>query len=140
MAELLFVQFVDWSVELFEDLEAGRRNASLDNAAVLCLPLPRDEAALFHAVEEAGQVGVARDHAIADALAGKAVGSSAAQDAQDVVLSAGQAVLLDQVVGLLAEAIGDAQQGDKEPGLEAAGGAFRSGKGLHEEEYSRDND
>ena len=55
-----------------------------------------DEAALFEPVEEAGDVGVAGDHASGDLAAQQAIGR-AAQDAEDVVLVGGEVVLLEEL-------------------------------------------
>jgi hypothetical protein len=121
VAELLFVQVVDRGIELFENVEPGGSDAGLDDAAVFGLALASDKGALFHTVEQAGHIGIAGDHAVADTLAGKAVGAGATKNAKDVVLGAGEAVSLDEEVGVLGEAVGGAKDSYEDFGFEAGG-------------------
>src|SRR5271154_2121766 len=86
MAKLISVQLMHRAVEFFQQLQTSRGNASLDHSAVFRLPLPGDETVFLHAIKEAGDVRVSRDHAFADAAAQKTAGLRAAQDAKNVVL------------------------------------------------------
>src|SRR5207247_5772584 len=89
----------------------------LHDAAVVGLPFPRDEAALLHAVEKPGNVWVVRNHAVADAAAGKALRLSATQNAKNVVLSARESGRFQQLFGLLSESVGGLQESDEKPVL-----------------------
>ena len=124
VAKLLFVQFVHGGIEFLENLQPGGSNAGFDHPAVLGLPLARDEGALFHAIQEPGHVGIAGDHAVPDAFAGEAIGAGTAEDAEDVVLGAGEAVGFDQEIGILCQAVSGAQQSDEDLGFEAGGNGF----------------
>lgn len=106
MPKLTFVEIMDGMIEGLEKLEALGSDAGDDDTAVVGLALASDEATLFHAVEEAGDIGVVRDHSFADAAARKTVGFSAAEDAEDIVLSAGKAGVFEKLIGLLNESVG----------------------------------
>lgn len=106
MAELLLVELANRLIETFQKSESRGSYAGFDDASVVGLARTSDEASLFHAVEEAGHVRVVRDHAIADAAAGEAFGFGAAKNAEDVVLRAGEATWLEELLGLEAEEIG----------------------------------
>ena len=101
MPELAFVEIVHRLVESFQQAKSLRRDARLYNAPVVGLALPGDEAALFHAVEEAGHVRVVRNHAVADAAAGQAGGLGAAKNAKDIILGAGEAGGFEELLGVL---------------------------------------
>ena len=62
-----------------------------DIAPVLATTRARDEAGLLEAVEQAGDVGDAAHHALADFVAAEPLLAGAAQDAQHVVLGRGDA-------------------------------------------------
>lgn len=113
VAKLTLVKFVNRVIEGFENFEALGSDMGDDDAAVVGLALASDEAALFHAVEEAGDVGIARDHSIADAAAGKAAGFGTAEDAKDIILSAGEAGVFEELVGLLDERVSGFDDKDK---------------------------
>src|ERR1041385_7708189 len=141
MAKLGLVQLVYGSVESLENFEAGRRDAGFDDAAVIGLTLASDERTLFHTVKKTSHVRVARNHAIADAFTRKAGRTGTAEDAKDVVLSAGKAVLFDESIGILGKEVGGAEKRDEEFGFEGDGGAlsgFR--RRTHGREYKRYND
>jgi hypothetical protein len=140
VAELSSVQFFYRSVKLSQDFQTLRGDTRLYYAAIVELAHAGNQAALFHAVEQAGHIGVVGNHAVADALAGQTIGLGAAQDAQNVVLSPGQGVLLHQLFGLLAEAVGGDEQGDEDSGFEGWGGTFLRSGDSHECNYSRHND
>jgi hypothetical protein len=60
-------------------------NTNVDPPAIRIIAATTDEAALFEAVEEAGDIGIAGDHAVRDFAAEQAFWRSP-QNAQDVVL------------------------------------------------------
>jgi hypothetical protein len=91
VTELAFVELSNRVVESFQEFETLTGNARLDDTAVVGLAGADDEAALFHAVEEARHVWIMRNHAIADAAAREASGFGATENAQDIVLRAGEA-------------------------------------------------
>jgi hypothetical protein len=93
-------------IETLQKCEARRGDAGFDDAAVIGLASAGEEAAPFHAVEEAGHVRVVGDHAFADGAASEAFGLRAAQNAQDIVLRAGEAVGFQELLGFDAEGIG----------------------------------
>jgi hypothetical protein len=124
MAKLPTMQVLDGSVESLEAIEALRGDAGLYDATVIGLARAADQAAFFHTVEEAGHVGVARNHAIADAIAGQAERLGSAEDAEDIVLSAGEPVLLHELLGLLAEMVRNFEKRDEDAGFEGRGGSL----------------
>src|SRR6266702_1827024 len=69
-------------------------------------------------VEKPGDVRVVRNHAVADAAAGKALRLSATQNAKNVVLSARESGRFQQLFGLLPEGVGGLQERDEKPVLE----------------------
>ena len=124
MAELPAMQVLYGSVKFLEAIEALCGDAGLYDATVIGLACAADQAAFFHTVEEAGHVGVARNHAITDALAGQAKRLGSAEDAQDIVLSAGELVLLHELLGLLAEMVRSFEKRDEDAGFEGRGGSL----------------
>jgi hypothetical protein len=67
------------------------------------------------------------DHAFADATAGEAVGFGAAENAENIVLCAGEAVGLEELLGFLAEEVRDFLESDEDAVLE---GERRVGSGA----------
>ena len=122
--KLPFVQGVHRAIQSFQKLEALRGYISLDHATVSALALPGDEIAFFHAVQKAGNVGVARDHALADFTTGQSSAASAAKDSQYIVLGRGQAGGFDYLLGLSAEGVRDLHEGDEQAGLDIGIGTF----------------
>src|SRR5580698_4293940 len=106
MAELALVKLANRLIETFQKSEARGSDAGFDDATVVGLACARDEAALFHAVEETGHVRVVGDHAFAYAAAGEAGGFGAAKNAEDVVLRAGEAMRLEELLAFEAEVVG----------------------------------
>jgi hypothetical protein len=106
VVELALVKLANRLIETFQKSESRWGDAGFDDAAVVGLALAHDEAALFHAVEEACHVRVMRNHAFADAAAGEACWFSATENAKDVVLRTSEAVRLEELVGFEAEGIG----------------------------------
>lgn len=77
-----------------------------------CLPLVRtsagatDQALGLQAVDEASYVGGTFDHAVCDLAAGMPLGMHSSQDAQDVVLGAGESIALADFVDKVVEGAG----------------------------------
>jgi len=63
-----------------------------------------------------------RNHAFADAAAGEALGLSAAENAKDIVLGAGEAVRLEKLLGFEAERVGGLLEGNEEAILDGESG------------------
>jgi hypothetical protein len=113
VVELTLVKLANRLIETFQKSETRGGDAGFDNAAVIGLALAGDEIALFHAVEETSHVRVVRNHAFADGAAGEAFGFGAAEDAEDIVLRAGETVGLEKLLGLEAQGIGGLLKRDK---------------------------
>lgn len=126
MRELALVQFVDGLIERFQQLEPLRRNARFHDAAVLFLPLARDQNSLLHAIKKTRHVGVVRNHAFGDAAAGKPFRFGAAQNAQRVVLRRRQIIGFQKLLDLLPEAVGGLLECDEGVGLEGSGRLARA--------------
>ena len=122
MVELALVKLANRLIEIFQKSETRGGDAGFDDAAVIGLARAGDEAALFHAVEEAGHVRVVRNHAFADAAAGEAFGLGATKNAKDIVLRAGEAVRLEELLGFEAEGVGGLLEGDEDAVLEGKSG------------------
>lgn len=130
VAEQLGGELGDGLVHFSEEGEAGGRYRCEDHAAVLLVALLADELEGLEASEEAGDVGIGCDHTVANDGAGKAVGVSAAEDAEDVVLGAGDVPAACAALHGALEAVGGA--GDVEESFfgGAAKGALLSDFGL----------
>jgi len=123
VVKLALVKLANRLIETFQESEARGRNAGFDDAAVIGLARAGDEAAFLHTVEEASHVRVVRNHAIADATAGEAIGFGAPKNAQDVVLRAGEAMRLEELFGFEAEGIGGFLEGDEDAVFRRKSGA-----------------
>ena len=127
MAELAGMTVVYGLIELLEQPQTFRSDARFDDTPVVLLALSGDPAVFFHAIEQAGHIGVAGNHALGDPTAGKAIGFGAPQDAQDVVLRGRKTARFDDDLGLLREGVGELEDGDEEVILERDGWALRHG-------------
>jgi hypothetical protein len=58
------------------------------------------------------------DHALSDAAAGQACGFGTAKDAKDIVLGAGEAVRLEELLAFEAEAVRGLLEGDEDSGFD----------------------
>jgi hypothetical protein len=130
VAELALVKLANRLIETFQKNEASGSDAGLDDASVIGLAGARDEAALFHAVEETGHVRVVGDHTFADAAAGEAGRFGAAKNAEDVVLGASEAMRLEELLGFQAEVVGSFLEGDEDTGFDGESG-MRRGAATH---------
>jgi hypothetical protein len=148
------MHFLHGRVQLRKDLQALAGDIGFHDAAVFLFAGTGDQAARFQAIEQARDVGIARDQPAADFAAGQARGARAAQDTQNVILGAGQARSLEEGLGSAGESIGGAPESEEDLlfevrlGRPAASGRWASGGwafgcealGGHELEYSRYND
>lgn len=130
--QLPSMQFLHRLIEVLKNPESVRSDARLHNASVLFFPPARDQATRFHAVQQARDIGIARDEPAADLAAGKGALARAPQDAQDVVLRHGKATRLEQRVDSAGEGIGGPQQADKDLAFQARfrGSGFSCGLGF----------
>jgi hypothetical protein len=129
--ELALVKVENRLVQSFQKAECLWRDARLHDAAVVGLAFPRNQASLFHAVEETRHVRVVGNHAVANAPARQTFGFGSAENAKDVVLRARQASRLEELFRLLAEGISGFQESHKNARLEGNGGAGGFGTRTH---------
>jgi len=127
MAQLAAVEFAHGWVETLEEVEGAGGDAGGDDAAVIFGAFAGDETEFIEAVEEAGHVRVAGDHAQGNVAATEAGGAGAAEDAQDVVLGGRKAVGFEEEFDALEEFIGGVLEGDEEVFLGEGGGAWEAG-------------
>ena len=120
------MHFLHGRVELRKDLQALVGDKGFHDAAVFLFAGAGDQAAPFQAIEQARDVGIARDQPAADFAAGQARGARAAQDTQNVILGAGQARSLEEGLGSASESIGGAPESDEDLLLEVFMAATRS--------------
>ena len=114
MAKLPLVQIVDGLVEFPQQFQALGRDAGLDDAPVILLPLPRNPGMFFHAVEQPRDVRVTGNHAVGNPAAKQSVRFRAAKDAQNIVLCCGESRRLDQLLRFLRERVGNSEDGDED--------------------------
>lgn len=100
-------------VERRQDGQALGCDGDADDAAVPIVTAAGDEPGLFQAVEEAGEIGLAGDHASGDFPAGQGIGAGAAEDPKDVVLSGAEAGGFQQARHILHQAAGGALELDE---------------------------
>jgi hypothetical protein len=97
-------------ISILEQFEAERGDVCPDDAAVLAIAFLLDELVGFEAGEQAGDVGLGGDHAIADGGAGEAFALGAAKDAEDVVLGGGEAGGLEALLNGALQSVGGAHE------------------------------
>jgi hypothetical protein len=125
VTQLLAVAFLQRLVEPAQQLESWGCNAGQDDAPVLGVVPSGNQAALFQTVQQAGDVGIASDHALGDFAAGQAFWC-ATQDAQDVVLVRGEVFGFEQRDEAATELVRSAEE-LQEGGF--LGGGWSSGTG-----------
>jgi len=128
MAELTVVEVAHRLMEMGKQGDPGRCNADQDFAPVGIFAAAADEGAFLEAVEEAGNVGVAGDHAAGDFAAEEALGG-AAQDAEDVVLIRGEVLFFEELGWGSREQVGAAHQLDEHDFFRTRDG-LTSGRGY----------
>jgi hypothetical protein len=114
VVKLALVELANRLIETFQKIQTRGGDAGFDDAAIVGLAPARDEAALFHAVEEAGHVWVVRNHTFADAAASEAFRFGTAKNAEDVVLRAGEAPGFEELLGFEAEGVGGLLEGNED--------------------------
>jgi hypothetical protein len=114
MPELQLVHFAYGLIETFQKAKAPFGDAGFHHATVVRLALAGDEAPFFHPVEQAGHIGVVRNHPLSDTAARQPIGFRTAQYAQDVVLRASEAMRLEELLAVLAQLVGGFLQRDKD--------------------------
>jgi hypothetical protein len=115
LAEELDGYGLDDGIHLTEQVESGVCDTGPDDASVARVAVLHDELEGLEASEQAGDVGNGGEHAVADGGAGEATGMGAAEDAEDVVLRAGNVPVADAAVEGALEAVCGAE--DVEQGL-----------------------
>ena len=115
LAEELDGYGLDDGIHLAKQVKAGVGDAGPDDAAVARVAVLLNEPEGLESGEQAGDVGDGGEHAVSDGGAGEAVGMRAAEDAEDVVLRAGNVPLADAAVEGALETVGCAE--DVEQGL-----------------------
>jgi hypothetical protein len=109
MAQQLAVYLLNRFIQAIHQLEALGRDARQYHTPVAAVSGPRKQAALFHAVEEPGDVGIPCDHAAGNLSAGKPL-RRPSQDAQDVVLSLRKVFSLEDPERSSGQHVGSAEQ------------------------------
>src|SRR6266849_6047599 len=90
VAEHFPAKLFEGSVHFAQKLQPGSGDLSIDHAAIVLRAHALDEAPIFQAIEQTRNVRIARDHALADLAARQSLLPSSAQNAQGVVLRAGE--------------------------------------------------
>ncbi len=104
------MKFVYRLVEGGEQLQTFAGDADGDHAAVGGFAGAGGESAFFEAIGEAGDVGVAGDHAVSDLAARESVVAGSAEDTEHVVLGGGNAEGFEEGSFLLEEGVGCAEE------------------------------
>jgi len=106
VAELAAMGLVNRLIKLGEEGQASFGDGGADDAAIGGLAMAGDQAAFFQAIQEAGHIGVAGNHAAGDFLASEAAGSDAAENAEDIILCCGEAEGFEDGGGLPHQGVG----------------------------------
>lgn len=106
MGELASVYFDHWLVEPLQEIEPFLGDAGGDHPAVALLPGAGDQRPRFQPVQQASDVGIPGDHALANLLAGEALRAGTPQDAEQIVLARGEADRLEKRQFTLAQSVG----------------------------------
>lgn len=102
----------DEGVEGGEEIEAGGGDETVDLAAVGGGAFAADELFGFEAVNEAGDAGGLLNEAFGDGESGQAIGASAAEDAENVILLFGEGVGGEDGVLEAADVVSRFEEGD----------------------------
>ena len=116
--ELTLVELANRLIEIFQNGQTRRADTGFNDAAVIRLASAREEAALFHAVEEARHVRVMRNHALADGATSEALGLGAAKNAEDIVLRTGKTVGLEKLLRFEAKGVSGLLEGNEDAVLD----------------------
>src|SRR5579862_1738996 len=131
----------DRRVQIAQQIESMGRDAGHNHTAVAGLAAARNQGAFFEPIEQSGNVRIAGNHALADLTTGQSIGS-AAEDAQDVVLSWGNIRLAQDLFHVAGEQLSGAYEAEEGFLLGAAVVAvrFRFGFTGHCRNVTRYND
>jgi hypothetical protein len=110
VAQQLFGKVLNRWIGFSQESEARGGDLCPDHAAVALVALLADELEHLQPGEQAGNIGLGRDHAIADGRAGESLRLGAAQDAQHVILRGRDAPRADLALEGALQAVGRAQQ------------------------------
>ena len=112
VAELPLVALFDGFIQLGKNSQAFRSDLRRDDSPVRTRAGAYDQAAPLEPVQQAGDVRVVSEHPLRRFVAAETLGSGAAQNAQNVVLSAGQAEGLDDLFGPTRQSVCRAQEAE----------------------------
>ncbi len=106
VAEHFPAKFFEGPIHFAQELQSGSSDLSVDDAAIVLRARALDEATIFHAIQQARNVGIARDHALANLAARQAFRPGTTQDAQSIVLRSGESKFFEPGLDLRLESIG----------------------------------
>ena len=104
------MEVVDGLFERSKKLQSFAGDADGDDAAIRGFAGAGSKSAFFEAVGEAGDVGIAGDHAAGDFAAGESVGAGSTEDTEDVVLGGGDTEGIQKRSFFLEECVGGAEE------------------------------
>jgi hypothetical protein len=128
MTKLAAMKVANRLIEMSKKVEPLGCNVNENLAPVGMPAAAADEAALFEAVEEAGNVRLAGDHSRGNFAAEEAIGS-AAKNAEHVVLIRGQVVFFQELGRAAGEQVGGSGELDKNGLLVTLAGVGGTGSG-----------
>ena len=120
VAQLFAMEFPHGLIEVAENPQAFRRDACLHDAPVLDFARARDQSARFHAVEQARDVGVARDQPATDFAASQAASPAPRRMRRMLYCAPERPAGLQQCLGPAGEGIRGPKQADKDLALRIA--------------------
>jgi len=112
VAELALVALFDGFIQSGEDLQACRSNLCRNHSPVQTRAGSNDQAPSLEPIQQAGDVRIVSEHALRGLVAAQAVAPGAAQNAQNVVLSAGQAEGFDDLLGAARQGVRRTQEAE----------------------------
>ena len=112
MAQHFAAALFQRTIHCAQKVKTGWRNLPADDTAIVLSARTLNKASIFQAIQQTRDVGIMRDHAFADLAARQAFRPSATQDAQRIVLRAGESEFFQPRLDLRLERIGGAQQGE----------------------------
>ncbi len=102
-----------------------RRDARLNDAAVVGLTYPGNQGALLETVEKPSHIRGVGNHAVRDPAAGQTFRCGPTEDAEDIVLGAGKPRGFQKMFDFLSERVGGLQKRNKDAVLQGGSGAGR---------------
>src|SRR5712692_8090864 len=116
------MELLNRTVQSFERFQARRRDASRNDPPIFLFAASSHQSAAFQAIDQAGDVGVTIDHALADLAAGQPFRPRTAEDAQRVVLGRREPMLLQHLGPAPCQLVGGAHQRHEHLFLQATEG------------------